>query len=75
MLFQELKPKPGEQQISLQVLHGFLMLSSKERSDIEGALTEFFRILQQDHYKDHVGALLGVATAHMILKQVNKGKY
>lgn len=67
---QELKPRPGEQQVSLQVLNGFLLLATKSKGNAELALSEFMKIANQENYKEHVGAILGMATAHMILKQV-----
>ena len=68
---QELRPKPGEQMISLQILSNFLLLTTKQKSSAEQALQEFMNIAGQDSYKDHVGAILGMATAYMILKQVS----
>ena len=70
-LIKELKPKPGEQQISLTILNGFLLLAaSKQKSNAELAMMEFMKVANQENYRDHVGAILGVATAYMILKQV-----
>ena len=69
---QELKPKPGEQQVSLQVLNAFVRLASKQTSDAEAALAEFNAVLAEDNYTEHIAAILGTATAHMILKQVGR---
>lgn len=68
---QELNPKPGEQMISHQVLSNFLLLATKQKSSAEQALQEFMNIASQESYKEHVGAILGMATAYMILKQVS----
>lgn len=68
---QELHPKPGDQQVSLQILSNFLLLATKQKANAERALQEFMNIASQDSYKDHVGAILGMATAYMILKQVS----
>ena len=51
-------------------MNGFLLLATKQKSNAEAALQEFMNIASQDSYKDHVGAILGMATAYMILKQV-----
>lgn len=68
---QELHPKPGEQMVSHQVLSNFLVLATKQKSSAEQALQEFMNIASQESYKEHVGAILGMATAYMILKQVS----
>lgn len=57
--------------ISHQVLSNFLLLTTKQKSSAEQALQEFMNIASQESYKDHVGAILGMATAYMILKQVS----
>ena len=46
------------------------MLATRQKSNAELALSEFIKIANQENYKEHVGAILGMATAHMILKQV-----
>ena len=67
---QELKPKPGDQTISHQLLTNFLLLASKNKGNMERALQEFTNIASSETYKDHVGAICGMATAYMLLKQV-----
>ncbi|KAK7082681.1 Tetratricopeptide repeat protein 21B [Halocaridina rubra] len=73
-LLKELNPKPGEQQVSLQILSNFLLLATKQKASAERALQEFMNIASQDSYKDHVGPILGMATAYMILKQTPRAR-
>ncbi|XP_071548285.1 tetratricopeptide repeat protein 21B-like [Panulirus ornatus] len=73
-LLKELHPKPGDQQVSLQILTNFLLLATKQKANAERALQEFMNIASQDSYKDHVGAILGMATAYMILKQTPRAR-
>lgn len=61
--------------ISHQVLSNFLLLATKQKSSAEQALQEFMNIASQESYKEHVGAILGMATAYMILKQVSCMSY
>lgn len=72
---QELHPKPGDQQVSHQILSNFLLLATKQKANAERALQEFMSVASQESYKDHVGAILGMATAYMILKQVGNVFY
>ena len=39
---------------------------------MERALQEFTNIASSETYKDHVGAICGMATAYMLLKQVRR---
>ncbi|XP_050699357.1 tetratricopeptide repeat protein 21B-like [Eriocheir sinensis] len=73
-LLKELNPKPGEQMISHQVLSNFLLLATKQKSSAEQALQEFMNVASQESYKEHVGAILGMATAYMILKQTPRAR-
>ncbi|KAK3857879.1 hypothetical protein Pcinc_020970 [Petrolisthes cinctipes] len=73
-LLKELHPKPGDQQVSHQILSNFLLLATKQKPNAERALQEFMTIASQESYKDHVGAILGMATAYMILKQTPRAR-
>ncbi|XP_068223465.1 tetratricopeptide repeat protein 21B-like [Palaemon carinicauda] len=73
-LLKELHPKPGEQQVSLQVLSNFLLLATKQKANAERALQDFMNISSQESYKDLVGPILGMATAYMILKQTPRAR-
>ncbi|CAL4107788.1 unnamed protein product, partial [Meganyctiphanes norvegica] len=73
-LLKELKPKPGDQMVSHQILGGFLLLATKQKSHAERALNDFMGIAAQEAYKDHVGAILGMATAYMIVKQTPRAR-
>ncbi|XP_069186237.1 tetratricopeptide repeat protein 21B isoform X2 [Procambarus clarkii] len=73
-LLKELHPKPGDQQVSLQILSNYLLLATKQKANAERALQEFMDIASQESYKDHIGAILGMATAYMILKQTPRAR-
>ncbi|XP_015781277.1 tetratricopeptide repeat protein 21B-like [Tetranychus urticae] len=52
----------------------FVLLARKQKTDAEIALSEFARILNDPRYKDHPGALLGVASSYIIMKQTQKAR-
>ncbi|KAI8825186.1 uncharacterized protein EV422DRAFT_517791 [Fimicolochytrium jonesii] len=64
-LLKELPQNPKS--LRTQILEGNAMLATKQKADIERAVTHFTEILTVE--KDYVPALLGLATAHMLLKQ------
>ncbi|KAF0296468.1 Tetratricopeptide repeat protein 21B [Amphibalanus amphitrite] len=58
----------------LQLLTNFLLLASKNKGNMERALQEFTNIASSETYKDHVGAICGMATAYMLLKQTPRAR-
>lgn len=72
-LLQEIRPTPANG-LKLRILTNFLHLSTRQKYSIEIASNDFSEILSLDEYKDHVGATLGLATAHVQLKQMAKAK-
>ena len=73
-LLKELKPKAGQQQISFKLLQGMLQLASKNKANIERALQDFLQLAAQDNQRENVGAVLGMATAYMLLKQTPRAR-
>jgi len=73
-LLKELKPKAGQQQISFQLLQGMLQLATKNKANIERALQDFLQLAAQDNQRENVGAVLGMATAYMLLKQTPRAR-
>lgn len=76
-LLKELKPRPGgldNDALSYRLLSNFLQLASRQKYNIELALNDFTAIATQEEYKDHVGPILGLATAHIMLKQGQRAK-
>ena len=68
---KELKPKPGQQMVSFQLLQGQLLLATKNKANIERALQDFMQIAASEGQgRENVGAILGIATAYQLLKQV-----
>lgn len=74
-LLRELKPKPGQQMISYQLLQGMFLLASKNKTNIERALQDFMTVAAQDvQGRENVGAILGIATAYQLLKQTPRAR-
>ena len=60
--------------MSFQLLQGMLQLATKNKANIERALTEFLALAGQDNQRENVGAVLGMATAYMLLKQTPRAR-
>ncbi|XP_014668422.1 PREDICTED: tetratricopeptide repeat protein 21B-like [Priapulus caudatus] len=71
-LIQELKQQPGD--VRPQILHNKLLIATKDKSNVERALQSFMQICSAEGYRDQVGALHGMATAYMVLKQAPKAR-
>ncbi|CAL8321389.1 unnamed protein product [Merluccius merluccius] len=66
-LLKELKPQTPGGHVQLRILESYCLLATKQKTNVEKALSVFTEIANTE--KDHVPALLAVATADMILKQ------
>ncbi|XP_055585953.1 tetratricopeptide repeat protein 21B-like [Uranotaenia lowii] len=76
-LLKELKPRPGvidNEALNHRLLENFHLLASRQKLSIEKALQDFTAIASQEEYKEHVGAVYGMASAYVILKQSQRGK-
>ncbi|ELK28172.1 Tetratricopeptide repeat protein 21B [Myotis davidii] len=71
-LLKELKPQTAEGHIQLRVLENYCLMATKQKSNVEQALNTFTEIATSE--KDHIPALLGMATAYMILKQTPRAR-
>ncbi|XP_054418760.1 tetratricopeptide repeat protein 21B [Pteronotus mesoamericanus] len=71
-LLKELKPQTGEGHVQLRVLENYCLMATKQKSNVEQALNTFTEIATSE--KDHIPALLGMATAYMILKQTPRAR-
>ncbi|XP_048342202.1 tetratricopeptide repeat protein 21B isoform X1 [Sphaerodactylus townsendi] len=71
-LLKELKPQTPQGQVQLRIMENCCLLATKQKSNVERALNAFTEIVVAE--KDHVPALLGMATAHMILKQTPRAR-
>ncbi|CAB1328463.1 unnamed protein product [Coregonus sp. 'balchen'] len=56
--------------VQLRILENYCFLATKQKANIEKALNVFTEIANNE---DHVPALLVMATAYMILKQLEPG--
>lgn len=75
-LLKELKPKAGmdNEALNFRLVQGFLNLATRIRYNVELALLDFTNLAQQPEYKDHVGPILGMATANIMLRQGQRAK-
>lgn len=76
-LVNELKPRPGvmdDEALNHRLLEGFLLISSKLKQNVEKALNDFTAIASQEEYKENVGAIYGIATANIVMKQQQRAK-
>lgn len=76
-LLKELKPRPGvidNEALNHRLLENFHLLASRQKQNIDRALQDFTSIATQEEYKEHVGAIYGIASAYVILKQTQRAK-
>ncbi|KAM9344194.1 tetratricopeptide repeat protein 21B isoform 2-T2 [Pholidichthys leucotaenia] len=71
-LLKELKPQTPSGHMQLHILENYCLLATKQKANIEKALGVFMEIAKNE--KDHVPALLAMATAYMMLKQSPKAR-
>ncbi|CAI9719675.1 repeat 21B-like [Octopus vulgaris] len=64
--------KPQEDNTQLQIMKNMVLVSTKNKANVEKALMNFMEIVST--YNDNVGALYGMATAYMVQKQVPKAR-
>lgn len=76
-LLKELKPKTSvmdNEGLNHRLLENFALLASKQKLNIERALQDFTTIVSQDDFKENVGAIYGISSAHIMLKQGQRAK-
>ncbi|XP_072455057.1 tetratricopeptide repeat protein 21A isoform X6 [Notamacropus eugenii] len=71
-LLREFYPHNKEGQDQLKMLQSYCLLATKEKANVETALGAFIEIAQME--KESVPALLAMAQAYMILKQIPKAR-
>ncbi|XP_053327438.1 tetratricopeptide repeat protein 21B [Spea bombifrons] len=71
-LLKELKPQTLQGHIQLRIMENYCLMATKQKASVERALNTFTEVAAAE--KDHVPALLGMATAYMILKQTPKAR-
>uniref|UniRef100_A0A8C3VGA4 Tetratricopeptide repeat protein 21B n=1 Tax=Catharus ustulatus TaxID=91951 RepID=A0A8C3VGA4_CATUS len=71
-LLKELKPQTIQGHIQLRIMENYCLMATKQKSNVEQALNTFTEIVVAE--KDHIPALLGMATAYMILKQTPRAR-
>lgn len=76
-LLNELKPRPGgldNEALNHRLLKNFLSLATRHKPTVESALADFTAIATQDEYKEHVGPILGMSSAYILLKQSQRAR-
>ncbi|XP_059783997.1 tetratricopeptide repeat protein 21B isoform X5 [Balaenoptera ricei] len=71
-LLKELKPQTVQGHVQLRIMENCCLMATKQKSNVEQALNTFTEIATSE--KDHIPALLGMATAYMILKQTPRAR-
>ncbi|XP_048871259.1 tetratricopeptide repeat protein 21B isoform X2 [Brienomyrus brachyistius] len=71
-LLRELKPQTPDGHVQLRIMENYCFLATKQKASVEKALSVFTEIVNNE--KDHVPALLGMATAYMIQKQTPRAR-
>ncbi|XP_054888244.1 tetratricopeptide repeat protein 21B [Poeciliopsis prolifica] len=71
-LLKEIKPQTPGGHVQLRILENYCLLSTKQKANVEKALCVFTEIANNE--KDHVPALLAMATAYMMLKQTPRAR-
>ncbi|XP_038607045.1 tetratricopeptide repeat protein 21B [Tachyglossus aculeatus] len=71
-LLKELKPQTIQGHVQLRIMENYCLMATKQKSNVERALNTFTEIATSE--KDHIPALLGMATAFMILKQTPRAR-
>ncbi|XP_036122537.1 tetratricopeptide repeat protein 21A isoform X3 [Molossus molossus] len=71
-LLREFYPHTAWGQTQLRLLQGLCLLATREKENVEAALGTFIEMAQAE--KDSVCALLAMAQAYMLLKQVPKAR-
>lgn len=67
------KGSPHEE-LTHKLLSDFFLLATKQKSNIEKALQDCTALASQEALRDHVGPALGMATAHILLKQTPRAR-
>lgn len=71
-LLKELKPQTTSGHVQLRILENYCFLATKQKANVEKALNVFTEVANSE--KDHVPALLAMATAYMIIKQTPRAR-
>ncbi|XP_062313935.1 tetratricopeptide repeat protein 21B [Osmerus eperlanus] len=71
-LLKELKPQTASGHVQLRILENYCVLATKHKASVEKALNVFTEIANSE--KEHVPALLAMATAYMIIKQTPRAR-
>ncbi|XP_076761732.1 tetratricopeptide repeat protein 21B [Xylocopa sonorina] len=74
-LLQELNPKgSAHEMLTHRLLTNFFLLATKQKSNVEKALQDCTALASQEALRDHVGPALGMAMAHILLKQTPRAR-
>lgn len=72
---QELSPKGNaHEMLTHRLLGDFFLLATKQKGNIERALQDCTNLASQESLRDHVGPALGLAMAHILMKQTPRAR-
>ncbi|XP_074604328.1 tetratricopeptide repeat protein 21B-like [Brevipalpus obovatus] len=60
--------------LDYHLMNNFVSLAHGQKTDAEMALGEFIKIFNDPRSKDNVGAILGIASSYLVLRQVQKAR-
>lgn len=76
-LLKELQPRPGSldnESLNYHLLENFIHLATRQKYLVDQALQAFMGLAAQEEYREHVGPILGMASAYVLLKQGQRAK-
>lgn len=73
-LLQELQPVDDDELYTHFLYPNFYLLATRQKTSVERALSELTAFASRHHQQDNPGVVFGVASAHLLLKQVQKAK-
>uniref|UniRef100_A0A1B6BXL6 Tetratricopeptide repeat protein 21B n=2 Tax=Clastoptera arizonana TaxID=38151 RepID=A0A1B6BXL6_9HEMI len=71
-LLSQMKPQSPDEEINVRLLHDLILLSSKDKQDIDIAMADLAALVSQDTLR--VGAILGLATGYVLQKQIPRAR-
>lgn len=76
-LLTELRVRPGgldNESLHQRLTKNFVDMAHRTKNLVDSALFNFTKIASQEEYKEHPGPILGIATAHILLKQPQRAR-
>ncbi|XP_054257864.1 tetratricopeptide repeat protein 21B-like [Macrosteles quadrilineatus] len=71
-LLAQMRPHSGDEENSVRLLHNLILLASRDKQDVDLAMTDLTQLAQQETLR--VGATYGLGTGYMMQKQVARAR-